>query len=125
MENKVEKSRARFAAIHSRMIKIDPEQAPIEVDSAFGGLGIYKKALLESCEYAGIDQEGIEFCEHVHIHRMMKENGARLFIIPSFLNSGWNAHSKNLLRYDGVLLRLWHKLRYNQAFEKIKAFYLK
>ena len=125
MENKVEKSRARFAAIHSRMIKIDPEQAPIEVDSAFGGLGIYKKALLEGCEYAGVDKEGSEFCEHVHIHRMMKKNGARLFVIPQFINSAWNAHSKNLLRYDRILLRLWHKLRFSRTIEKIKAFYLK
>lgn len=54
-----------------------PGAPPIEVNSAFGGLGIYKtKAYLES-EYSGED------CEHVPYHRRMQEKGWQVFLNPA------------------------------------------
>ena len=54
-----------------------PGALPIEVNSAFGGLAIYKTAAWLSGEYTGGD------CEHVGLHRTMKEKGWKVFINPS------------------------------------------
>jgi glycosyltransferase involved in cell wall biosynthesis len=86
--------KAEKATVLARMIKIDPSRDPFEVDSAFGGLGIYRKDLFDGCEYLGLDKDENEFCEHVWIHAMMKKKGASLFIIPAFINGGWNEHSE-------------------------------
>ena len=50
------------------------------VNSCFGGMGIYKTAAMNSCEYRGGD------CEHVPFHRQMMEKGMTgLFLNPSQL----------------------------------------
>lgn len=54
-----------------------PGAPPIEVNSAFGGLGIYKTQPLLECEYSGED------CEHVPFHRRMKEKGWSIFLNPA------------------------------------------
>lgn len=54
-----------------------PGAPPIEVNSAFGGLGIYKtKAYLEA-QYSGED------CEHVPFHSRMKEKGWTVHLNPA------------------------------------------
>lgn len=87
---------ALHAAVYSRMITIKCDADAIEVDSAFGGLGIYKKSALLSSKYIGLDENGEEFCEHVSLHKTMREKGLRLYIVPSLINCGWNKHSNNL-----------------------------
>ena len=48
------------------------------VYSCFGGLGVYRMEAIASCEYGGAD------CEHVCLHRSMRENGFdRLYLNPS------------------------------------------
>ena len=84
------------AAVYSRMISINRNKNPIEVDSAFGGLGIYKKSAIMSSTYIGLDDNEEEFCEHVHLHTIMRGKGLKLYIVPSLINCGWNEHSKNL-----------------------------
>ena len=54
-----------------------PGHPPLEVNSAFGGLGIYKTAAYLSSEYSGED------CEHVPFHARMKEKGWSVFLNPS------------------------------------------
>ena len=54
-----------------------PGHPPLEVNSAFGGLGIYKTAAYLGSEYSGED------CEHVPFHAMMKEKGYSVFLNPS------------------------------------------
>jgi len=67
--------------------------APIEVESAFGGIGLYRIAATRACQYSGIATECSlgapsfhclrEICEHVTFHRQMRErNGARIWIYP-------------------------------------------
>jgi len=87
--------------LHKRKISIDPTSGPIEVDSAFGGLGIYKMSyvLNNPNPYLGskvkvlIDEEGTlkfhrwQVCEHVHFNRGIKNQGGRLFIFPSLINN--------------------------------------
>jgi hypothetical protein len=77
----------------SKMIFIPEDAAPIRVQSAFGGLAIYKKQCLLKGEYLGVNDNGDEVCEHVHLH-LNHMNDARLYIVPSLINCGWNEHSK-------------------------------
>jgi hypothetical protein len=56
----------------------------LPVDSAFGGMGIYKTAALRNTRYIGM-QEGREICEHVPLHLQMREQGRRLYINPKFI----------------------------------------
>tara|TARA_A100001015_G_C14992858_1_gene714819 strand:- start:531 stop:1451 length:921 start_codon:yes stop_codon:yes gene_type:complete len=112
--------------IYSKMIRIEPNEEPIEVDSAFGGLGIYKKKLFDQCKYSGLDEENSEICEHISIHESMKNNNARFYIMPKLINDGWNEHSKQLLiinRFKVTIISLI--IKFLQIFlskEKIKLF---
>jgi hypothetical protein len=90
------KHRALHAAVYSRMIKIDSNEDPIEVNSAFGGLGIYKKHAILTSAYIGLDDNKEEICEHVNLHTTMRDKGLKLYIIPSLINCGWIEHSKHL-----------------------------
>jgi hypothetical protein len=54
-----------------------PGCPPIEVNSAFGGLGIYKTAAYLEAEYSGED------CEHVPFHRRMQEKGWSIHLNPA------------------------------------------
>jgi hypothetical protein len=78
------------------MIKIDSNEDPIEVNSAFGGLGIYKKHAILTSAYIGLDDNKEEICEHVNLHTTMRDKGLKLYIIPSLINCGWIEHSKHL-----------------------------
>ena len=84
---------ARQKAIYSRMITIDPGSEWIPVDSAFGGLAIYKRELFENVQYSSILPNGNHVCEHVTLHQQMTERGAKLFINPALINLSWNTHS--------------------------------
>ena len=54
-----------------------PGASPIEVNSAFGGLAIYKTQPYLEAEYSGED------CEHVPFHRRMKEKGWSIHLNPA------------------------------------------
>lgn len=54
-----------------------PGAPPIEVNSAFGGLAIYKTQPYLEAEYSGED------CEHVPFHRRMKEKGWSIHLNPA------------------------------------------
>ena len=86
-----------FAAIHSRMIKIDENLDWIEVDSSFGGLAIYRRKALEGAQYVGLDDEGEMVCEHVQLHAVIRAHGGRIFINPGLINTGYTSHTKKLL----------------------------
>lgn len=82
-----------------KIFSIDENEPPIEVDSAFGGLGIYKmKFVLENPNpYVGVKikimatSPRIELCrwqllEHAHFHKGIKNLGGKLFILPYLIN---------------------------------------
>jgi hypothetical protein len=54
-----------------------PGAPPVECNSAFGGLGIYKTQPYLEAEYSGED------CEHVPFHRRMKEKGWSIHLNPA------------------------------------------
>ena len=71
------------AASLTRQLHLKKMTGWLEVDSAFGGMGVYKLPSLRSCIYAG-RQEEREVCEHVPLHQKMKSQGCRLYINPEF-----------------------------------------
>ena len=90
-------NKSLFAAIHSRMVKIDENLDWIEVDSSFGGLAIYRRNALEGAQYVGLDDGGEMVCEHVRLHAALRAHGGRIFINPGLINTGYTSHTKKLL----------------------------
>jgi len=101
---------ADYIAVYSRMIKLNKLQKPIEVMSAFGGLGIYKIDILKGSTYSGIDKYGNEICEHVSFHAELKRKGAKLFIVPALINSSWNDHNEKIRIYQRIKVKLLYKI---------------
>jgi hypothetical protein len=56
-----------------------PGAPPIEVNSAFGGCGLYKAKAYLQAEYSGDDGD----CEHVSFHRTMKSKGWTVHLNPA------------------------------------------
>lgn len=92
-EHGVDHFLSRYISVLSKMIRISEYDEPIKVQSAFGGLGIYKKEKILNGEYRGIDPYGREVCEHVPLHLDFFKN-AHLYINPRLVNGGWNEHSR-------------------------------
>ena len=99
----------RFKAIYistfSRMIRIPIHHDWIEVNSAFGGLAIYRKSVLMNVCYEGLNPSGREVCEHVSIHRQIGLNGGEIFINPSLINASITEHSRNATFLG--MIKLW------------------
>jgi glycosyltransferase involved in cell wall biosynthesis len=95
--------------VSPKIFQIPPSLSPFQVDSAFGGMGIYKlKALRESKGlYVGEqhlfvsshDKSTIiryQWCEHVPFHTSLtKQLGAKLAIFPSLITQ--NTHRRRFI----------------------------
>lgn len=92
----VRREAAMWAACYSRMITIDPSEEWIEVDSAFGGLAVYRKEAICDARYIGLDEAGNEVCEHVSFNNQLKLSGRRIFINPELINTAYTEHSRQL-----------------------------
>ncbi len=84
---------ARQKAVYSRQKRIPITSPWIEVESAFGGLAIYRAQFLKGARYSGMDPSGKEVCEHVSLHTFLKSREFHLYINPRLINHGWNEHS--------------------------------
>ena len=83
-----------------RLFSILPTDQPLPVDSAFGGLGIYKTsfALNNPSPYVGSKVRAFakghklfpfirwEVCEHVHFNQGLRQLGGELIIMPNLIN---------------------------------------
>jgi hypothetical protein len=79
------------------MIVIDPTEDWIEVDSAFGGLAIYRRHALSRVRYIGLGEAGQEICEHVSLNSQIRSNGYRVFINPMLVNAALTEHARQQL----------------------------
>ena len=109
--NKLKVKKAKFAAVYSRMIEINEDSEWIEVDSAFGGLAIYRKKTLTDVVYVGLDECGDEVCEHISANNQIKSKGYRIFINPKLINCAYNDHTKRfkqnlLIKYVKNIFRI-------------------
>ncbi|WP_414661867.1 hypothetical protein [Horticoccus sp. 23ND18S-11] len=98
---------AKEISIYSRMIHIPAERPMIEVDSAFGGLAIYRRSAFVAGRYRGIDDSGREICEHVVFHSALRKKGFRIFINPRMISARTteNAKAKSPLQQFRRLVR--------------------
>jgi len=87
---------AKFVSIYSKMMVIPPESDWIAVDSAFGGLAIYRRELFESGRYAGLTENDAQVCEHVAFHAAMRERGYRIYINPGLINAEYTEYTEPL-----------------------------
>ena len=84
---------AKELATFRKMITIPTESDLIQVESAFGGLGIYRTTCFLNYDYAAIDSNRFLESEHVTFNRKIIKGGGNLFIDPQLLNFGWIHHS--------------------------------
>ena len=101
--------RARYLAIYRKMLRFEITQPWIEVNSAFGGIGIYKPEVFLKYDYSPDFESGGGSSEHVSLHSKMRRDGLKLFINPSFINGGWNTY--NINRF--LLIRQARQLMWN------------
>jgi len=83
---------AQWSCVYAKMIEIDRDAPWIEVDSAFGGLAIYRREVLQFASYCGLADDKTEVCEHVALHASITSEGGKIFINPKLINSGLNEH---------------------------------
>lgn len=98
-------------AIFARQVHIPPERPWIAVDSAFGGLGVYRRDALLRARYQGLDDAGAEVCEHVTLHAQMRAAGAQLYINPALINARRTRHGGRKGFWRTQRRRLWAWLR--------------
>lgn len=75
--------------VRKRMFTLPADTPAIEVQSAFGGLGIYRLGAALAGHYCGERTSGgrrLQVCEHVSFHADLRRNGWKLFIYPALLN---------------------------------------
>ena len=86
LEKVIGKDAANNLAIKAKQVAL-PLTGTIEVDSAFGGLAIYKRDALLAGHYLGLDHAGNEACEHVSFHSDLRKAGYRIYINCALVNS--------------------------------------
>lgn len=87
---------AKFSAIYSKMIFINPKSDWVQVESSFGGLAVYERSYLNHGQYIGLDGNGNEICEHVSLHKAITQSGGKIFINPALINTDFTDHSEPL-----------------------------
>lgn len=108
--------RALFAAVQSRMIKIPKNSDWIEVESAFGGLAIYKREAMLGSEYSAFDDSGRITCEHVPFNLRMRSQNKKIFINPALINTRYTDHNsetklrRKFIRYSKYPLKYLRKI---------------
>jgi len=85
----------RTELIYDRMRKISRKSSWVPVDSAFGGLAVYKTEMFLRADYTPIEDSASRQCEHVDFNLKLRKMGYRLFINPALINSHWNTYNIN------------------------------
>ena len=87
LETIIGKEAANNLAVKAKQVALDTTRGMIEVDSAFGGLGIYKREAFLSGRYIGLDANGNEVSDHISFHQDLKRAGYRIYINCALVNS--------------------------------------
>lgn len=97
-----------YATVHSKMIVVPQDAEWIEVESAFGGLAIYRRETLldANYRYIGLNKDGIEVVDHASLHSGIIQNGYRIFINPRLINTDFTEHSIQFKPKPKILLYL-------------------
>jgi hypothetical protein len=78
-KRRLEYDRARNKAIYAKMVRIKRSEHWIEVNSGFGGLGIYRAGIFAKFDYS-LREGDLDFeSEHVAFSRRIIESGEKIF----------------------------------------------
>lgn len=83
----VDKRLAYELAVSSKIIHLPKASQPLSVKSAYGGLAIYKRFLLDDYVYDLQTESDHEICDHVPLNLKLASSGARIIIHPKLINS--------------------------------------
>ncbi len=117
---------ARKVSVYGRMINIPEDSEWLEVESAFGGLAIYRTQALGAARYVGMTAQGRSVCEHVALHAAMRADGARIFINPRLINADtsdliaeyWPERERIALATRSIVFRTLLRLFFGQRASK-------
>lgn len=105
----VKSKQAMQKALNSRKLWFHESLKPFEVDSAFGGLAIYKRHALNNVRYVGVNDNGSEVCEHVALNKQIKEKGCKIYINPKLIN-GYPSTQYTKSKFKKMLLAIWRSI---------------
>jgi hypothetical protein len=108
---------AKELAIWSKMKKIRKDSPLIAVDSAFGGLGVYRKNVFMNFDYS-LPPEQLHESEHVSLHKKITDSNGLLFIAPNMTNFAWGTHNLSSFK----LLRMLDQASNRKGFKIIRSF---
>jgi hypothetical protein len=108
---------AKELAIWSKMRKIRRNSPLIPVDSAFGGLGIYRKNVFMKFDYS-LSPEQLHESEHVSLHKKITDSNGLLFINPNMTNFSWGAYSLSRFKF----FRMLDQASNRKGFRTIRSF---
>ena len=108
---------AKELAIWSKMRKIRKNSPLIPVDSAFGGLGIYRKNIFMKFDYS-LSPEQLHESEHVSLHKKITDSNGLLFINPNMTNFSWGAYSLSRFKF----FRMLDQASNRKGFRTIRSF---
>jgi hypothetical protein len=73
--------------VTAKQVVLDPRAGLIEVDSAFGGLAIYRREAFLAGRYAGTDKRGgFDVADHIPFHDDMRAKGYKIYINCALIN---------------------------------------
>jgi hypothetical protein len=101
------------------MIRIKHDEDWLEVNSGFGGLGIYKAELFSRFDYT-LHEGDLDFeSEHVAFSKRITDDGHKIFINPRMINNHFNTY--NLNRF--LLVRQIREMYWNSnlRFKKLRS----
>ena len=105
----------RQRVLYSKMRRISQNSGIIPVDSAFGGLGIYKPEMFLEFDYSLNTGQVPDGSEHVTFHKRCVEGGFSLGINPEMINATFNEYNINRHYLIRFLKDFKRKLRHRKA----------
>lgn len=88
--------------VRTRQVYVPSDAAPISVDSAFGGLGIYRMSAALRSRYVGLDVDSREVCEHVAFNAGVGAHGVLQIFPPLQLQAPTEHLDPDVLRSLGA-----------------------
>ena len=94
-KRRLEFDRARKKVIYSKMRMISTSSDWIDVDSGFGGLGIYRSEVFADFDYTLKAEDAVYESEHVALSNRIVQSGGKIFINPRMINNFFNTYNIN------------------------------
>jgi glycosyltransferase involved in cell wall biosynthesis len=120
-KNECSDDEAYAQTLAQKIFSINEKDEPFQVDSAFGGMGIYKmkyilnnpnpylgsKTKIISLGESGAGYVKGQICEHVHFHAGIKSQGGEMFILPNLINGENAGVSHHPSTFRGMISELF------------------